>query len=332
MSAPAAGRALLGIVVSLIAFAVVLRSVDLSRTVEILGTASPAWISFVAGCIVLDIVLRAVRWQRLLVPIRAVRFRRVLSYLLVGYLANNVLPARLGELVRSHYLGDRERISRTTALGTVVVERIIDTAVVVAIAAFAVLVLNVRGVVTSAIAIGSALVALLAVGLVIAVAAHRLPGAAVAARTLARWPSVDGVVRRLRGGLMVAERPRVLAEALGLSFVAWGATLLAFAAAGQAVGVELRIGEAALLASGVALASAIPSGPGYLGTYELAAVKIAEALGRPVDSAFTMALIVHATILIVTTLGGFVALRGLGWRRMSDGGSGQEATRETRGA
>ena len=50
----------------------------------------------------------------------------MLGYLLVGYLANNILPARLGELVRSHYLGDREGISRASALGTVVVERVVD--------------------------------------------------------------------------------------------------------------------------------------------------------------------------------------------------------------
>ena len=56
------------------------------------------------------------------------------AYLAVGYAANNVLPARLGELVRSHYLGDREGISRTTTLGTVVVERVVDTGMVVAIA------------------------------------------------------------------------------------------------------------------------------------------------------------------------------------------------------
>ena len=64
----------------------------------------------------------------------SVRYPPMLEYLLVGYLANNVLPARLGELVRSHYLGDREGISRTTTLGTVVVERVVDFVVVVAIA------------------------------------------------------------------------------------------------------------------------------------------------------------------------------------------------------
>lgn len=307
-------QAIVGIVVSVVAIIIVLGSVDLARTAEVLGRTAPAWLLLVAAFITGDVLVRAVRWQRLLAPIRHVAYGSMLAYLLVGYLANNVLPARLGELVRSHYLGDREGMSRTATLGTVVVERVVDTAVVVAIAAVAILVLNVRGVVTNAVLIGIAIVAILVVGLAIGVAAHRLPGAEAVARRAARWPRVGDLVTKLRTGLAVAGRPRTLFETLALSVVAWAATLLAFAAAGQAVGLELRIGEAALLSSGVALASAIPAGPGYLGTYELAAVKIAEALGLPTDEAFATALIVHATILVVTSLGGAVGLARLGWR------------------
>lgn len=315
MSGRAIARAVLGSAVSIVALVVVLRSVDVDRTVEVLRTAAPTWVVLVAVFITVDVLVRAVRWRRLLAPIRAVAYRPMLAYLLVGYLANNVLPARLGELVRSHYLGDREGMSRTTTLGTVVVERVVDTAVVVAVAAVAILVLNVRGVVTDAVTVGVAVAALLVVGLAVGVAAHRLPGSDTIAQWAARWPRVGELTAKLRDGLAVAGRPRTLVEALGLSVVAWGATLLAFAAAGQAVGLELRLGEAALLSSGVALASAIPAGPGYLGTYELAAVKIAEALGIPVDPAFAMALVVHASILILTSAGGAIALARLGWRR-----------------
>lgn len=308
-------QAIVGIAVSVVAIALVLGSVDLAATIEVLRRTAPGWLLLVAGFIAADVLLRAVRWQRLLAPIQPVAYVRMLAYLLVGYLANNVLPARLGELVRSHYVGDREGMSRTATLGTVVVERVVDTAVVVAIAALAILVLNVRGVVTSAVLIGAAIVAILVVGLAIGIAAHRLPGAEAVARRAARWPRIGELLTKLRTGLAVAGRPRTLSEALALSVAAWAATLLAFAAGGQSVGLELRIGEAALLSSGVALASAIPSGPGYLGTYELAAVKIAEGLGLPTDEAFATALIVHAAILAVTSIGGAVALSRLGWRK-----------------
>jgi hypothetical protein len=314
-------QAAIGVVISVVAIVIVLGSVDVGRTIEVLGHTTTSWLLLAVAFIGGDVLVRALRWQRLLAPIRRVAFRPILGYLLLGYLANNVLPARLGELVRSHYLGDREGMSRTTTLGTVVVERVVDTTVVVAIAALAILVLNVRGVVTSAVAIGGAIVAILVVGLAIGIAAHRLPGADVVASWAGRWPRVREIVAKLRSGLAVAGRPWTLFEALLLSGLAWAATLLAFAAAGQAVGLELRIGEAALLSSGVALASAIPSGPGYLGTYELAAVKIAEALGLPTDQAFATALLVHASILAVTSLGGLAALATLGWAQSGEGGT-----------
>jgi uncharacterized protein (TIRG00374 family) len=308
-------RALVGITVSVVAIVLVFRSVDPSRAADIITHASPTWLLVVATFIVADLILRAARWRALLAPIRDVPLGATLAYLLVGYLANNVLPARLGELVRCHYLGDRQNISRATALGTVVVERVVDIAVVVAIAAVAILVLSVRGTVASAVLVGLAIGVLLTVALAIGIAAHRLPGAERIARAAERWPQVGAATTKLRAGLAVAGRPRTLALALGFTVVAWAATLLAFAAAGQAIGVQLTIGQASLLASGVALASAIPAGPASLGTFELAAVQIGRALGVASPSAFAIGLLVHAAILVITSAGGIAALVRLGWRR-----------------
>jgi len=263
----------------------------------------------------MDLTLRALRWQRLLRPIASVRYRSMLGYLLVGYLANNVLPARLGELVRSHYLGDREGISRASALGTVVVERIVDLVAVVGIASVSLLVLSVRGVVASAVLVGAAVAGLFLLALALGIVAHRLPGADRARAAVERWPQVRELASRLQGGLAVAGRPRTLAEALGVSAVAWTVAILAWAAVGQSIGVELSMAQAALLASGVALASAVPAGPSNLGTFELAAVQIGKAIGVPADSAFALGLIVHAAILVTTSVGGGVAVARLGWER-----------------
>jgi hypothetical protein len=106
-----------------------------------------------------------------------------------------------------------------------------------------------------------------------------------------------------------------VAVAVGWSVVAWSATVVGFAAAGHAVGVELTWGQAALLAAGVSLATAIPAGPGYLGTFELAAVQIAAVFGVGADPAVALAVLVHAVILVLTSVGGAVALLLLGWRR-----------------
>ena len=98
-----------------------------------------------------------------------------------------------------------------------------------------------------------------------------------------------------------------MAGAIGWTVAAWAATIVAFAAAGHAIGLELTWGQAALLAAGVSLVTAIPAGPGYVGTFELAAVQIAGAVGIDTDPAFALALLVHASILAVTSVGGVVA-------------------------
>lgn len=307
-------RAVIGLVVSLAALAFIVRQVDLNRTADILARASLGWVAVMLFLQVVDLLLRALRWQRLVEPIHHVRFLPITGYLFIGYLANNLLPARLGELVRCHYLGDREGISRTTTLGTVVVERVVDTVVVVVLASLAILVLHVRGLVASAVLIGLALTGLLVVALVLGVAAHRLPGSERLVAYAGRWPRVQDVAGKLRGGLAVAGRPRTLVEALVLSLTAWTATVFAFAAAGQSLGVEMTTAQAALLAAGVALASAIPAGPSNLGTFDLAAVAIAATFGLDSETALALALIAHASILITTSVGGAVALIALGWR------------------
>jgi len=301
-------RGTLGIAISVFAIWVLVHSVDIGAALDVLRTASPAWIAVMFVTATIDIAARGARWRALLAPIALLPYRRVLGYTYVGYLANNVLPARLGELYRSHALGEGEGISRTTVLGTVVVERVVDTVMVVAIAALAVVVLSARGLMSSAVLLGLAFVTLLVIALGLGIAAHRLPGASRVTAVVARRPRLLELARRLREGLAVAGRPGTLAVALALSAAAWTASIATFLSAGQAVGVELTIAQAALLTSGVALVSIIPSGPGYLGTFELTVVGIASGFGIPRDDAFAMGLLVHLVILLTTSTGGVIAL------------------------
>lgn len=315
----ALARSAIGIAISLACIYLVLRGVDLGQTARLLGGARIEWLALAVAAGIADLGFRALRWQCLIAPIRPVPLRRLSGYMLVGYLANNVLPARLGELVRSHYLGDREGISRSATLGTVVVERVVDTVVLVGIGAAAILILHVRGVVVSAILVGVALAGLLVVALAVALAAHRLPGAARVAAFLGRWPRMKRVVLSLRDGLRVAALPRTVAVSAVLSVAAWGCTVVAVLAAGQALGIQLTVGEGALLAAGTNLATAIPSGPGYLGTFEYAGKTIAVAFGLPAARGLALALLIHVLTLAVTTVGGVAALIRLGWRRKSRG-------------
>lgn len=302
------GRAALGLVISAVALVLVFRSVDVAAAWETLKTAQPQWVLLLLAFVIADVLLRAVRWRVLLRPIAPIPTRTTLASLNVGYLANNVLPARLGEIVRAHDLGRRTTVSRSAILGTIVIERVVDTFVVVAIASIAILVLSVRGIVASAVLVGLAVTALLVVGVAAGIAAHRLPGAARVAAFLDRWPRIRASLTRLREGLAVASDARTVFVAVALSLASWSCTVLAFAAAAQAVGVEPTIGQAALLAAGTNLATAIPAGPGYVGTFELAVVTIARSVGIDTSAALAFGLLVHLATLLVTSTGGALVL------------------------
>jgi glycosyltransferase 2 family protein len=305
-------RAALGIAISLGAIWILLRSVDVGAAVEVLRHANLAAVGLMVVTVLIDVGARGARWRALLAPIRPLSYPHVLGYTYLGYLANNVLPARLGELVRSHALGEGEGISRPTVLGTVVVERIVDTMIVVGVAAVAVVALGVGGVVSTAVVLGAGFVGILVIGLVLAVTSHRLPGARRVTSLAERVPRILEPARRLRDGLAVVGRPSAVAAAVLLSVVAWSASIATFVIAGAAVGITLSPLQGALLSSGVALATIVPSGPGYLGTFELTAVGIASQYGVDTNAAFALALLAHAMILLVTSVGGAIAALRLG--------------------
>ena len=303
---------MLGIAISVVAAYLLIRSVDVGAAIDVLRQANLAIVALMAVAVVLDVSSRAARWRSLLAPIAHVRYLRVVGYTFVGYLANNVLPARLGELVRAHALGEGEGISRTTVLGTVVVERILDTVIVVGLAALAVIVLGVGGIVSTAVVLGAIFVGFLVVILGLSVVSHRLPGADRVTALIERVPRVLDLARRLREGLAVIGSPRAVAGALVYSLVAWAFSIATFVLGGAALGIAITPMQGALLSSGVALATIVPSGPGYLGTFELTAVGIATQFGIDRDAAFAMALLVHAMILLVTSVGGAISAVRLG--------------------
>jgi len=106
-----------------------------------------------------------------------------------------------------------------------------------------------------------------------------------------------------------------VAVAVVLSVAAWGCTVISVLAVGQSLGIELTVGEGALLAAGTNLATAIPSGPGYLGTFEYAGQSIAVAFGLPVARGLALAVLIHALTLLVGSAGGAISILRLGWKR-----------------
>src|ERR1035437_6684545 len=136
---------LVGLLVSVAAVWLVAHSVDLGACATVLSHANPIPLAACLGVIATQVVLRSVRW-RLLLPSPPAGGRigvsRIVPVLLVGYLGNAVLPARLGEPIRAYLVARREELDAVEAFGSVVLERVVDTATLAVVAFVAAVAVN----------------------------------------------------------------------------------------------------------------------------------------------------------------------------------------------
>lgn len=314
----------LGVLVSLLALYVALQGVDLQSALARLQRAEPLPLVAILGVIGAQLILRTVRWRALLAiarPAMPIRLATLLPILLIGYLGNTVLPARLGEPIRAFLAARAEHLDSGVVFGTVVLERLLDTASLAALAFGAALVLGAPAWLTQA-------AGLAALGGVAVVTALLAGGLGLLGRVLVRaevrLPSrpLAGALRFVRfvaAGAAANRERRAAGLALTISGACWLLDGTTFWLVGQSLGVEFAPAAALLIAAVTMLGTALPSAPGYLGTFELAAAGTAAALGVPPSSAFLLAVLAHVMTVAPSALGGAVALSvsGMGMASLS---------------
>lgn len=119
-------KLLLGIAISAICLFLLFRKIDFGKMADAFASMD---YRYLAPALVLTFVsyyLRAVRWKFLLAPIKSTRLANLFPSTLIGYMANNLLPARLGELVRAHSLGQKEGIGTSAVFASLVLDRLCD--------------------------------------------------------------------------------------------------------------------------------------------------------------------------------------------------------------
>jgi glycosyltransferase 2 family protein len=291
-----------GCLISAVAVVVALRGVDLQAAARVLSSAQPAWLAAAVATLAVQTVIRAERWRRLL-PVGErprPRLRRIVPPLLVGYLGNTVLPARLGEPIRAGLVAGREDLPLSGTLGSVVLERVIDTVALATVGAVAVV-----GLIGSGLspAIGIPVVIAFAIGLV-GIAVLAVAPDLVHTLRIDRLPRIGGFLFALSRGASVAGQGRAAWIALGLSVVAWLLDATIYWCVGRALDVDLPIQSAIVVSVAAALSTAIPAAPGYIGTYEVAITTTLGLLGVDPATALAFAICVHAVIVIPIVLAG----------------------------
>ncbi len=120
-------KAIIGSIISLILLAIMLMVIDYGELWAALRQANYIYLIPFVIIVIFGMVVRTWRWKLIVKPLGDVPFKRLFASMMIGFMANNILPARLGEAVRAYSLGARTKISRSAIFGTIIVERVYDS-------------------------------------------------------------------------------------------------------------------------------------------------------------------------------------------------------------
>jgi glycosyltransferase 2 family protein len=260
--------------------------------------------------------LRSWRWKYLLAAQQDVRLRSCLSATCVGFLANNILPFRLGDLVRVGALRQLESACGARVLGTVAVERVLDILSLVfllggylACAAPGQRQAELLFAGQLALAGGVGLTTMLAIGYWRRAWLQRLLAAP------AGWvkPSLGDKVAALAGrfleGLQVFASPRQVGQVVLLSAGLWGASAVSYYFVGEALGLGVAPGDYVVVVFATAFGAIIPAAPGAVGTFHgFARLGLYLVAVRSGEAALAFAALLHATEWVLMNLTGLYFL------------------------
>jgi glycosyltransferase 2 family protein len=274
--------------------------------------------------------LRLVRWRLLLRDERGGRYPAAPLWhaIALGFMANNLLPLRAGELLRSYTAARLAPARFTTVISSVAVERIFDALTVVALLTLALLTSDLPASVT----VGGTSVAQLArlagiAGMVALLAAILVVAAPLAAERMVRRllphahlaDRIVDLIEGIRQGLAVLRSPARLVGVIFWSLVLWLVNALAFYAGFAAFDIPVSYAGALLMQGLLVLGISIPSTPGFFGPFEAVIVAVLALYGVPRGLAFSYAIAFHLSTFVPITLlgvwsmartpGGFTALR-----------------------
>ena len=313
--------AVAGIVVSVVFGWLAIRGLDYDEVRRAIGRASLAWILAAAVVSLIGVAMRAERW-RTLFP-RDSRPARVPTFWAsqIGLLANNVLPLRAGELVRTLALCRESGLRRTAVLATVGVERVFDLAVIPPLQLAIASQLPDASVARRFTLLALAILLLAAVVVVVLAI---VPARRRAGDLLIRLPVLRTrggvVIDSLRTGLAALRDRQLAAVALLWTLASWLVLTFAGWCVLQAFDLDLPWHAALFLLVAVTFAQAVPASAGSVGVFELAARSALVAYGVPPAVALSAGLVLHAVSALP-----FIALGAVGMARL--GISGRDLAR-----
>ncbi|MFN2226940.1 MAG: lysylphosphatidylglycerol synthase transmembrane domain-containing protein [Anaerolineae bacterium] len=316
----------LGMAISAIFLYFALRGLDLPTVWQHMKEAEYWWLLPGVAIYFFGVWARTWRWHYMLRALKPVPLRRLFPVVCIGYMGNNIYPARIGELLRAYVLRQKEGVSVSASLATILVERIFD-GVVMLLFVFVGLPLAPaipdewrRFVVIFSLLFFGAL------GVFFIIAASPQRAQAVYGWVIERLvpgrfrEPVRGFADRFMEGLYFLRSGRDVAMIFVTSLVVWLAETGKYWFVMHAFPFEVSFFALMLMNGVVNLFTTIPSAPGYVGTFDEPGIEILKVFGVNENIAGAYTLVLHAALwLPITLLGAYYMWReSITWRDLGE--------------
>ena len=290
-------QAIIGLLISIVGIYWAFHDFAFDEFLETIKSVKYEYVLLACVLIISSVWLRAIRWKYLFKSEDGVETYSLFRYELIGYFGNNVLPLRLGELLRAYILGKRYSLSKSYIFGTIVLERILDTLTLILLSIILLFIYPLTNLIKSYIYTGMILSVILVILLII----------------LKRMNLVNTErgfifnISRFFQSFKNLEYNKIPIIFI-LSIFTWSIYWIDVHLIQYAFGFEMTPAHSLLLLVVSSLFMAIPSAPGMIGTFHVGVkyVMLVQFATYTVSEAVSFAIILHAYGYIAYTLLGAI--------------------------
>lgn len=309
----------LGIGISVFFMAMLFRKIDFHQLGAALRIVDYRYIALAVAFTFMSYFLRAVRWRYLLISEKDIPLSSLYPATIIGYMANNILPARLGEFVRAYVLARREGLDTPAVFASLVIDRLFDGSTVLLILLATLFTLQLPGNMAdagTALRVGGVVTFLLYCGVLLFLL--MLKRQTMRTLNLVAWllkPFPKGVAERLIPllgsfitGIKLSRQSGHILAILGSSLMIWTFAVLPVDMTLRGFGIHLPITASMFILVLLVFAVMVPASPGFIGTYHYACYKGLSAFGIADTTSVSIALIIHGTAFFPVIVAGFYHL------------------------
>lgn len=301
-------KVILGILISVILVYLSVRGINLRDVLSDLKQIQLSYVIYFLILVILMQYLRSYRWGVILQPMEKIDQVSLFSVTSVGFLAIAAIPARIGELARPYLISRRSTIKMSSALGTIIIERILDSFTVLTIAVIVLLLTDLP----SWMIRSSIIFFLLALSLfcfILFLIFRRDTALQFINIILSKLPGklankIDELIHHFIDGLQIVTNIKLLLYLFLLSIVIWLLDVLAIYILLLSFGFTLPVMASFVLMIILIVGIAIPAGPGYIGNWHFACVLALSFFSLAKADALSFAVVYHfLSMAVVVVLG-----------------------------